>query len=89
MKLVVFVLNKEDLLEQVLEAYAEVGLPAGPFWTRKGWVAFLIKSNHGKGISERKRKTAVQADIARKRIIGKKRRDDRGTTTEVLYAISE
>ena len=41
MKLVVFVLNKEDLLEQVLEAYAEVGVAGGTILDSEGMGRFL------------------------------------------------
>ena len=41
MKLIVFVLNREDLLEQVLEAYAEVGIPGGTILDSEGMGRFL------------------------------------------------
>ncbi len=41
MKLVVFVLNREELLEQVLEAYAEVGISGGTILDSEGMGRFL------------------------------------------------
>ncbi|MBN2050762.1 MAG: hypothetical protein JW760_09985 [Spirochaetales bacterium] len=41
MKLVVFVLNREELLEQVLEAYAEVGIAGGTILDSEGMGRFL------------------------------------------------
>ncbi|WP_319476075.1 hypothetical protein [Marispirochaeta aestuarii] len=41
MKLMVFVLNREELLEQVLEAYAEVGIPGGTILDSEGMGRFL------------------------------------------------
>lgn len=41
MKLVVFVLNNEELLEQVLEAYTEVGVPGGTIIDSEGMGRFL------------------------------------------------
>ena len=41
MKLLVFVLNREELLEQVLEAYAEVGISGGTILDSEGMGHFL------------------------------------------------
>lgn len=41
MKLIVFVLNREELLEQVLEAYAEVGIAGGTILDSEGMGRFL------------------------------------------------
>ena len=41
MKLVVFVLNKEDLLEQVLEAYVEAGIEGATILDSEGMGRFL------------------------------------------------
>lgn len=41
MKLVVFVLNKEELLERVLEAYAEIGIAGGTILDSEGMGRFL------------------------------------------------
>jgi nitrogen regulatory protein P-II 1 len=40
-KLVVFVLNNEGLLDEVLEAYAEVGIPGGTILDSEGMGHFL------------------------------------------------
>ena len=41
MKLIVFVLNNEDLLEQVLEAYAEAGIQGATILDSEGMGRFL------------------------------------------------
>ena len=41
MKLVVFVLNREELLDQVLEAYAEIGIAGGTILDSEGMGRFL------------------------------------------------
>ncbi len=41
MKLLVFVLNREDLLDQVLEAYTEVGIAGGTILDSEGMGRFL------------------------------------------------
>ena len=41
MKLVVFVLNREELLEQVLSSYAEVGITGGTILDSEGMGRFL------------------------------------------------
>ena len=41
MKLIVFVLNREELLEQVLEAYAEIGIAGGTILDSEGMGRFL------------------------------------------------
>ncbi len=41
MKLMVFVLNNEELLERVLEAYAEVGIQGGTILDSEGMGRFL------------------------------------------------
>ena len=41
MKLIVFVLNREELLEQVLEAYAETGIAGGTILDSEGMGRFL------------------------------------------------
>ncbi len=41
MKLVVFVLNKEELLDRVLQAYAEVGVSGGTILDSEGMGRFL------------------------------------------------
>ena len=41
MKLIVFVLNNEDLLEQALEAYAEAGIPGATILDSEGMGRFL------------------------------------------------
>ena len=41
MKLMVFVLNDEELLEGVLEAYTEVGIPGGTILDSEGMGRFL------------------------------------------------
>jgi nitrogen regulatory protein PII len=41
MKLIVFVLNKEELLDQVLEAYAEIGVGGGTILDSEGMGRFL------------------------------------------------
>ena len=41
MKLIVFVLNKEELLDQVLQAYAEVGISGGTILDSEGMGRFL------------------------------------------------
>lgn len=41
MKLVVFVLNNEDLLEQVLEAYVDAGIPGATILDSEGMGRFL------------------------------------------------
>lgn len=41
MKLVVFVLNNEDLLEQVLEAYVDAGVPGATIVDSEGMGRFL------------------------------------------------
>lgn len=41
MKLVVFVLNREDLLERVLEAYVEAGIPGATILDSEGMGRFL------------------------------------------------
>ena len=41
MKVLVFVLNREELLEQVLEAYAEVGISGGTILDSEGMGHFL------------------------------------------------
>ncbi len=40
-KLVVFVLNDEELLEEVLEAYTEVGIPGGTILDSEGMGRFM------------------------------------------------
>ena len=41
MKLIVFVLNREELLDQVLEAYAEIGISGGTILDSEGMGRFL------------------------------------------------
>lgn len=41
MKLVVFILNNEDLLEQVLESYVEAGIPGATILDSEGMGRFL------------------------------------------------